>query len=64
MLKNLRKQFDLLGHCRELNVEISDDEMKARLKKWSAPSPRYKSGVMAKYAKAVSSAVRGAVTNQ
>jgi dihydroxy-acid dehydratase len=52
-------EFDI--HKRELNVEISDDEMKARLKKWSAPAPRYKSGVMAKYANAVSSAARGAV---
>jgi dihydroxy-acid dehydratase len=48
---------------RELNVEISNDEMKARLKEWRAPAPRYKSGVMAKYANAVSSAAKGAVTN-
>jgi dihydroxy-acid dehydratase len=48
---------------RQLNVEISDDEMKARLKNWQAPAPRYKSGVMAKYANAVSSAAKGAVTN-
>jgi len=48
---------------RQLNVEISDDEMKTRLRDWKAPAPRYKSGVMAKYANAVSSAAKGAVTN-
>jgi dihydroxy-acid dehydratase len=37
--------------------------MQARLKDWKAPAPRYKSGVMAKYAATVSSASRGAVTN-
>jgi len=53
--------FDI--NKRELNVDISNEEMKARLKDWKAPAPRYKSGVMAKYANAVSSAARGAVTN-
>ena len=36
--------------------------MKARLSQWKAPLPRYKTGVMAKYAKLVSSASEGAVT--
>jgi len=53
--------FDI--NKRELNVEISDEEMKARLKDWKTPEPRYKSGVMAKYANTVSSAAKGAVTN-
>ena len=47
---------------RELNVEISREEMDARLRQWSPPPPRYKTGVMAKYAKLVSSAAEGAVT--
>jgi len=48
---------------RRLDVEISDAEMKARLKGWKAPTPRYSSGVMAKYAQLVSSASKGAVTD-
>ena len=48
--------------ARRLDVEISEAEMKARLQTWSPPAPRYTSGVMAKYAKLVSSASEGAVT--
>jgi dihydroxy-acid dehydratase len=48
--------------ARRLDLEISEQELKSRLAQWTAPSPRYKSGVMAKYAKLVSSASEGAVT--
>jgi dihydroxy-acid dehydratase len=48
--------------ARRLDVEISEQELKARLSQWTAPAPRYKTGVMAKYAKLVSSASEGAVT--
>jgi dihydroxy-acid dehydratase len=47
---------------RTLNVELSDSELKNRLAGWTAPQPRYASGVMAKYARMVSSAATGAVT--
>jgi dihydroxy-acid dehydratase len=47
---------------RELRLEISDEELAARLKAWKAPEPRYKRGVFAKYAASVSSASEGAVT--
>ena len=47
---------------RELNVRVSDEEMDRRRLDWKAPPPRYKKGVMAKYAKLVSSASVGAVT--
>jgi dihydroxy-acid dehydratase len=47
---------------RELNVEISDDEMKRRLASWTPPAPNYTTGVFAKYAKLVSSASEGAIT--
>jgi dihydroxy-acid dehydratase len=47
---------------RALNVELSDDEIKARLADWKAPTPKYTTGVLAKYAKLVSSASEGAVT--
>ncbi len=48
---------------RRLDVKLTDAEIQFRLKNWKAPEPRYKSGVMAKYAKLVSSASRGAVTS-
>jgi dihydroxy-acid dehydratase len=48
---------------RQLNVELSAKELKARLKKVKLPAPRYTSGVMAKYARHVSSASEGAVTS-
>jgi dihydroxy-acid dehydratase len=47
---------------RELRLEISDEELAARLKAWKAPEPRYKRGVFAKYAASVSSASEGAIT--
>ncbi len=47
---------------RRLDVEISDEELRARLSRWTPPPPRYTSGVMAKYAKLVSSSSEGAVT--
>jgi dihydroxy-acid dehydratase len=47
---------------RELGVELSDDELEARLRDWVQPAPRYSSGVLAKYAALVSSASEGAVT--
>ncbi len=52
--------FDI--KARRLDVEISEQEMNARLRQWTAPAPRYTHGVMAKYARLVSSASQGAVT--
>ena len=46
---------------RELRVELPAAELKRRLKKWKAPAPIYKTGVMARYAKLVGSASEGAV---
>ena len=53
-------KFDVTA--RRLDVELSEAEMKERLAGWQAPPPRYQSGVMAKYARLVSSAAKGAVT--
>ena len=53
--------IDAVNHT--LNLGISDDEMEARLAKWKQPKPRYTRGVLAKYAKVVSSASLGAVTD-
>jgi dihydroxy-acid dehydratase len=48
---------------RQLNLEIPEEELAARLATWTAPAPRYERGVFAKYAKTVSSASKGAVTS-
>ena len=48
--------------ARELSVRVTDGEMERRRQEWQAPAPRYDAGVMAKYARLVSSASRGAVT--
>ena len=47
---------------RLLNVELSDDEIAARLREWVQPEPRYKQGVLAKYAHLVHQASEGATT--
>ena len=48
---------------RRLDVELSDQDIQTRLTQWTPPKPHYTSGVMAKYAKLVSSASQGAVTS-
>jgi dihydroxy-acid dehydratase len=45
-----------------LQVELSDDELQRRRDGWQPPAPRYTRGVLAKYAREVSSASKGAVT--
>ena len=47
---------------RELSVKLSDEELQRRRSEWTAPEPNYTTGVLAKYAKLVSSASVGAVT--
>jgi dihydroxy-acid dehydratase len=47
---------------RVLEVEISQKELRNRMKKWKAQKPRYPRGVFAKYAALVSSASQGAIT--
>ena len=53
-------RFDI--GARRLDAELTDDEIRNRMRDWSPPPARYASGVMAKYARLVSSASRGAVT--
>jgi dihydroxy-acid dehydratase len=52
--------FDITA--RRLDVALADDELRRRLAAWKPPAPRYTTGVMAKYARMVSSAAEGAVT--
>ena len=47
---------------RELNLNVDEEEIEKRLKKYTNPEPRYSSGVLNKYSKLVTGADRGAVT--
>jgi dihydroxy-acid dehydratase len=51
------------AHQLLLQVNISEDELERRRAAWQPPKPRYTRGVLAKYAKVVSSASIGAVTD-
>ena len=46
---------------RKLELKVPEGEIKQRLSTWKAPEPRYKTGVLGRYARLVSSASRGAV---
>ena len=45
-----------------LDLDVPGDEIARRFQRWSPPAPRYRGGVMAKYAAMVGSASEGAVT--
>ena len=55
-----RITFDITA--RELRLHVPDAELHARLAGWTPPAPAFRTGVMAKYARLVSSASEGAVT--
>ena len=46
-----------------VDLGVPDEEIATRLAEWQPPAPRYTRGVLAKYAKVVSPASRGAVTD-
>ena len=48
----------------KITLELSDNEIETRLAEWKKPYPRYKRGVLAKYAASVASASEGAVTDK
>jgi dihydroxy-acid dehydratase len=48
--------------ARSISVDLTDKEIAGRLARWTEPRPRFETGVMAKYARLVSSAATGAVT--
>ena len=47
---------------RSIRLGVTDEALARRLNQWHGPAPRYNSGVLAKYARLVSSAATGAVT--
>jgi dihydroxy-acid dehydratase len=48
---------------RQLQLEVSEAELSVRRSNWVVPAPRYRTGVLGKYAKLVSSSSLGAVTD-
>lgn len=51
------------AHARLLQLHVSDEELARRRANWQPRPPRYTTGVLAKYAKLVSSSSLGAVTD-
>jgi dihydroxy-acid dehydratase len=47
---------------RRIDLRVDDEELQRRQAAWTAPAPRYTAGALAKYAKLVGSASKGAVT--
>ena len=52
------------AETRQITVAVSDAELAERKSRWVRPESKYKRGVLAKYAKTVSSASEGAVTDK
>ncbi|VVO81312.1 Dihydroxy-acid dehydratase [Pseudomonas fluorescens] len=52
------------AETRQIMVDVSDAELAERKTRWVRPESKYKRGVLAKYAKTVSSASEGAVTDK
>jgi dihydroxy-acid dehydratase len=51
------------AHKRLIRLDVPQAELARRRKAWKQPRPRYRSGLLAKYARMVTSASRGAVTD-
>jgi dihydroxy-acid dehydratase len=62
LVKN-RDPISIDAEERELTLHVPSAELKKRKKAWKKPAPRYKRGVLAKYAAHVTSASLGAVTD-
>ena len=51
------------AEARLLSLNVPESELQERRASWTPPPPRFNRGVLAKYARVVSSASRGAVTD-
>jgi dihydroxy-acid dehydratase len=52
------------AHQLLIQLNVGEDELAQRRAAWTAPKPRYTTGVLGKYARLVSSSSKGAVTDQ
>ncbi|MDQ0337504.1 dihydroxy-acid dehydratase [Caldalkalibacillus uzonensis] len=62
----LLKEGDMItidSEKQELSVAVSEEEFAERRKQWQAPPLKHSKGILAKYARLVSSASKGAVTD-
>ena len=51
--------IDIPNHA--ISMKVSDEELEQRRAKWVCPEPKIKTGYLARYAKMVSSADKGAI---
>ncbi len=56
-------RIDIDGEAGLLKLELGEEELERRRKNWSPPPPKYKGGLLAKYASLVQQADKGAVTS-
>ena len=54
-------KITLVSNNYKITLEVSDEELERRRAAWKAPEPKVKTGYLARYAKLVSSADRGAI---
>jgi dihydroxy-acid dehydratase len=52
------------ANARIVQLNVTDDEIARRRAAWTSPAPRYTRGVLAKYARLVSTSSRGAITDE
>ncbi|GGF32035.1 dihydroxy-acid dehydratase [Halobacillus andaensis] len=51
------------SETQQINFDVTEDELEQRRQDWVRPEPKYKTGMLAKYARLVSSSAKGAVTD-
>ena len=51
------------AHKKLIQLNVEENELSRRRKQWKKPTPRYKTGILGKYARLVSSSSQGAVTD-
>ncbi|WP_101843124.1 dihydroxy-acid dehydratase [Halobacillus sp. Marseille-P3879] len=51
------------SETQQINFDVTDEELEKRSREWVKPEPRHKTGMLAKYARLVSSSAKGAVTD-
>ena len=56
-------EISIDAETKQLTLHVNEHEIARRFEKWRQPAPRYTRGVLAKYARLVSSASKGAVTD-